>query len=66
MGTSNLRITTTTALNVPLDDTLSFVNYHLNCEIDHMYLFFDNPRDEAIAFLKDNEQITCFRCNAKY
>jgi hypothetical protein len=62
----NNKICTVTTLKAPLEQTLSFVNYHLNIGIDHMFLFFDNPKDRAIEILKDYDKVTCFRCDKKH
>jgi hypothetical protein len=55
-----------TTLKGPLEQTLQFVNYHLNIGIDHMFLLFDDPKDKAIKILKDNNRVTCFRCDDKH
>lgn len=55
------KICTVTTLKCDLAQTLAFVNYHLKLGIDHMYLFFDNPDDEAFKFLDENLKITCFK-----
>jgi len=60
------KVCTVTTLMGPLNQTMSFVNYHLNIGIDHMFLFFDNPNDEAIDTLKDYKKVTCFRCDDEY
>lgn len=31
-----------------------------------MYLFFDDPDDQAISFLQDYERVECVRCDARY
>lgn len=63
MKNSRNKMCTVTTLMAPLNQTLSFVNYHLNIGIDHMFLFFDNPDDEAIDALKDYKRVTCFGCD---
>jgi histidyl-tRNA synthetase len=63
---SKPRIATVTTLKAPLEETLSFVSYHLNSGIDHMYLFFDDPNDDAISHISDHRQLTCFRCTQDY
>jgi hypothetical protein len=60
------KICSVTTLKASLDQTISFVNYHLNIGIDHMFLFFDNPKDRAIEILKDYDKVTCFRCDKKH
>jgi|GEM_PF-2111676 len=57
---------TVTTLKATIRDSLSFVHYHLNSGIDHMYLFFDDPEDEAIPHLRDNKHLECFRCDKEY
>lgn len=61
-----MKIATVTTLNASLEDTLTFVNYHLNSGIDRIYLFFDNPYDAAIAIFKDHPQITCTACTIQH
>jgi hypothetical protein len=55
-----------TTIRAPLNDTLAFVNYHINIGIDHIYLFFDDPDDQAVDVLSPDKRITCYRCNAGY
>jgi hypothetical protein len=55
-----------TTLRAPLDQTLRFVRYHLNIGADHLYLFFDDPNDPAMAALKDNSRITAWACDASH
>ena len=62
----NVSLCTATTLRASYPDTMSFVYYHLNSGVDHMYLFFDNPEDKAIAELEDEERVTCFRCDDDY
>jgi hypothetical protein len=59
------KICSVTTLKAPLNQTLSFVNYHLNIGIDHMFLFFDES-DRAIEELKNYERVTCFKCDRKH
>lgn len=60
---NSIKISTVTTLKAPLEITLSFVRYHLNIGIDHMYLFFDDPNDEAISHLKDQKRVTLIKCD---
>lgn len=53
-------------IRAPLADTLSFVNYHLNIGIDHLYLFFDDPLDHAADVLSQEKKVTCIRCDSIY
>lgn len=59
----NFKVSTVTTLKASLEETLSFVNYHLNSGIDHMFLFFDDPEDVAYIHLRNNPQISSFKCN---
>lgn len=63
---SNSKISTVTTLKAPLEETLSFVHYHLNIGIDHMYLFFDDPEDEAIPYITELEKATVIPCNEEH
>jgi hypothetical protein len=60
------KICTVTTIKATLEQTLCFVNYHLNIGIDHMYIFFDDPNDLAIKKLQKNKKVTCFRCDDKH
>ena len=53
-------------LKTSLNNTLAFVNYHLNIGVDHMYLFFDDPKDPAIKILKKKSKVSCFACDYKF
>lgn len=61
-----MSISTVTTLNVPLQETLAFVSYHLRSGVDHMFLFFDDPEDKAISFLDGKDQVTCVRCEEEH
>lgn len=56
-------ISTITTLRAPLNETMLFVNYYLNMGIDHMFLFFDEPKDPAIQLLEKRSKITCIKCD---
>lgn len=56
-------IATVTTLKAPLAQTLEFVAYHLHRGVDHMYLFFDDPRDPAFDQLRGEKQLTCVPCD---
>ena len=43
-----------------------FVNYHLNSDVDRMFLFFDDPNDESIDHFQNDNRLTCIRCDASY
>lgn len=55
-----------TTLCAPLATTTAFVNYHLNIGARHLYLYFDDPADEAIEVLQDDPRITCIRCDERH
>jgi hypothetical protein len=55
-----------TTLLAPLQETMMFVNYHLNIGVDQMYLFFDDPADPAAEALADKKHVTCIRCDSDY
>ncbi|MEM8603590.1 MAG: glycosyltransferase family 2 protein [Cyanobacteria bacterium P01_H01_bin.121] len=55
-----------TTLKTGLQQTLEFVNYHLNLPVDHMFLFFDDPTDPAIDLLLHAERLTCVRCDQQH
>ena len=59
-------ICTITLCNDFLNETLYFVNHHLNIGIDHMFLFFDDPSDPAIDKLKGMDRLTCFECTPDF
>ena len=58
-----MTIATTTTLQAPLEETLAFVSYHLRAGVDRMYLFFDDPDDEALPILQDHARLTCVSCD---
>ena len=60
------KICTVTTLKDSLENTMNFVNYHLNLGIDHMYIIFDNPKDKAIKKLKNNSRVTAIKGDLKY
>jgi len=60
------KICTITMLRTSLENTLDFISYHLNIGVDHMYLFFDDPKDDAIKVLVGNKNVSCFRCDSKH
>lgn len=59
-------VSTVTTLKAPLNETLMFVNYHLNMGVNHMYLFFDDPNDNCIDALADYKKVTCIRCDSNH
>lgn len=62
----NKKICTVSTIKAPLKQTLLWVNYHINIGIDHMFIFFDNPKDPAIDELRKYEKVTCFKCDENY
>ena len=59
-------IATVTTLKAPLGQTLAFVRYHLRKGVRHMYLFFDDPTDDAIPHLADEQRVSCVRCDVTH
>lgn len=59
-------VATVTTIRASLEETLAFVSYHLRTGVDHMYLFFDDPEDEAIYFLEGDSRVTCVRCDERH
>ncbi len=51
-----------TTLKGPVEQTLHFVNYHLNVGANHIMLYFDDPFDIAIDQLSSNKKVTCVGC----
>ncbi len=51
-----------TILREPVEVTLHFVAWYLDQGADHITLLFDNPRDPAIAMLRDFPRVSCFPC----
>ena len=58
-----MTVATATTIQAPLEETLAFVGYHLRTGVDRMYLFFDDPDDEALPVLQDHAQLTCVPCD---
>jgi hypothetical protein len=54
-----------TVRTAPTDLKL-FVSYHLNCGVDRIFLFFDNPDDTSISLLEDDARIVCTRCDGAH
>lgn len=61
-----MTVATTTTLDAPLEETLAFVGYHLRMGIDRMFLFFDDPDDDAIPILEDHDRLVCVRCDGTH
>jgi hypothetical protein len=64
--TDSTKVATVTTLKTSIGDTLSFVNYHLNSGIYHMYLFFDDPEDRSISHLKNNDRLSLIKCDSDH
>jgi glycosyl transferase family 2 len=62
----NPMICIATLLRTSRQETIQFVNYHLNLGINHIYLFFDDPEDEAIGELSDRPGVSCMACSEDY
>jgi Glycosyl transferase family 2 len=60
------KVATVTTIKAPLNETLMFVNYHLNIGVSHMFLFFDDPNDVAIEAVANYEKVTSIKCDSKY
>ena len=59
-------VCTVSTVRTPLADLKMFVNYHLNSGIDRMFLFFDDPDDEGVAYFRNNSKVTCIRCDTAH
>jgi len=59
-------VATATTINAPVAQTRAFVGYHLRAGIDHMFLYFDDPRDPAISRLQTEDRVTCVRCDEEH
>ncbi len=46
--------------------SIRFCLYHLDIGVDHIFLFFDKPRENNISILHDNDRITCISCTKEY
>lgn len=60
-----MKLCTVTTLRAPQQETIDFVNYHLNMGIDHMYLFFDDSLDCSLEKVK-GKRTTCISCDADH
>ena len=49
-----------------VQETIHFVNYHLNIGIDEIIVFFDDPDDEAFVYLQDYARVRLIRCDGAY
>ncbi len=55
-----------TTLKCDAQQTIEFVNYYLNNNVDYILLYFDNPDDPAIILLQDQVKITCIPCTESH
>lgn len=61
-----VKLCVASTVRAPLNETLMFINYHLNIGIDEIVIFFDDPSDAAIAHLDKLDRVTCIRCDEQY
>ncbi|HHJ16541.1 MAG TPA: hypothetical protein ENJ80_07575 [Gammaproteobacteria bacterium] len=59
-------ISIVTTLRAPLHESMSFVHYHINKGISHLFLYFDDPDDPAIECLAHYDNVTCVQCDKHY
>lgn len=60
------KIAVISTVKSPPNELSKFVNYHLNIGIDNVILFFDDPKDEAVALFEGYPQVTCTICTDGY
>ncbi|AUC61729.1 hypothetical protein AA637_11500 [Cyanobacterium sp. HL-69] len=53
-------------IKASLEETSSFIEYHIQIGIDFLIIFFDHPQDEAIKKYQDNKKIMCISCTPEY
>lgn len=53
-------------VKAPLAVLKSWINHHLHSGIDRLILYFDDPRDPAIAAMQGIEQVTAIPCSEAY
>lgn len=63
---TTMKIATVTTLRASSEDTISFVHYHLNIGVDHIYLFFDNPNDPVIPILSAYADVSSIPCTTAH
>jgi hypothetical protein len=59
-------VATATTIRAPVNQTLAFVGYHLQAGVDHMFLYFDDPRDPSTPRLRDVSRVTCVSCSESH
>jgi len=57
---------TITTLKETLEDTLEFVAYHLVLGAKEVFLYFDDPLDEAIAIVSEHPRVIAIACDEDY
>ena len=55
-----------TTLQAPLQETLMFVNYHLNIGVDHIYLFLTTRPTLQRTHWRDGRASHAVRCDLEY
>ena len=55
-----------TTLKGDAQQTMDFVNYHLNVGVNHILLYFDDPNDFAIELLRNKKKVTCIPCTERH
>ncbi len=55
-----------TLMRAQLRDTHQFINYYLNAGASHLFLFFDDPDDPAVASVSSIRGVSTIRCNAQW
>ncbi|MCJ7726070.1 MAG: glycosyltransferase family 2 protein, partial [Acidimicrobiia bacterium] len=62
----HIAVCSATTVRAPFEVTWSFVTYHLNLGIDHMYVFLDDPADPAGPRLAELPGVTVVKCDAAH
>jgi len=55
-----------TTVKAPKDEVLAFVAHHLSLGASHLYIYFDDPADPAVAAVAGHPRITAIRCTDWY
>jgi len=64
-GHTPTRLALVATVREPAQKLVQFVNYHLNVGFDHLYLFLDDPLDQAGECVPDS-RVTIVRCTNRY
>lgn len=64
MSQSGICIVST--VRAPARELARFVSHHLRLGVAEVFLFFDDPRAEAIDCFLDEQRLTCVRCDQSY